>query len=207
MSTNQNSKTETVSDIPSNQGPIPTGDQNTTTVFKSQPEVKYTIDKPVSDAPESEQQQNKKSNSVSSTEVYKTQKQIDEENEQIRIKEENKKLTKQVQDQFNFFLEELLTTHVPRENFKKDEDYDGEKNNLKAFVLKYNVSLEDAKWFIKKSVPKVVEVEKKKGDQNQYAGFNNTYNAATVIKPTSSPPKQSGSEESTNNKNDYPIRF
>lgn len=195
-------KVEKIADIPSDQGNIPTGDANTATVFKTQPKVEYKIETPVSDAPESEKKK------AETPDIMRSQKEIDAENREKELQATIKVLQKKAEEQNNFYLEELLTTHIPRENFKKDEEYDGEKTNLKNFILKYNVSLEDAKWFIRKSVPKTVEVEKKKGDANQYAGYErrNTYNSDEVIKPASSAPTVSGSETGSASK-ETPILF
>lgn len=155
---------------------------------ENQPKVEYKIESPVTDAPKGE-----KPKVQESGEIFKSQKEIDAENREKELQATIKALQKRDEERNNFFLEELLTTHIPRENFQKDEEYDGEKTNLKNFILKYNVSLEDAKWFIKKSVPKTVEVEKKTKDKPQYAGYNNTYNSDYVVKPASvSAPRTSG---------------
>ncbi len=192
---NNNTKVETQPDIPSNEGNIPQG-KLPETKFANQPEVKYTIEEKISDDPK----YGTKSNIVEKTEVFKSEREIEAEAREKELQATIKELQKRDQERNDFFLNELLTTHIPRENFKKDEEYDGEKTNIKNFILKYNVSLEDAKWFIKKSVPKVVEVEPAKTkDKNQYAGT--MFDASSITKPIQAP-KPSQTQD-----NDYPIGF
>lgn len=190
------SKIETQPSIPSSEGPIPQG-ENTTTVFKNQPEVKYTIEDKVTDSPKG----SKSNVTEDKGEVFKSQREIDAENREKELQATIQKLQKQSEQQQNFYLDELLVTHIPKEIFKKEEEYEGEKTNIKNFILKYNVSLEDAKWFIKKSVPKTIEVEKKnQKDSNQYAGT--MFNSSAVTKPAFTAPSKP-----TVNNDDYPIGF
>lgn len=202
--TNQDNSIPTVGDKD-----IPLGNANEgAQKFDNQPKVKYTIEPKVTDEPEKIVE--KTLSRTDKPEVLKSQAEIDAENERKNDKDTIKKLEKQNREQYEYYLEEILENNIPQDNFSDEKEYAGEKDNLKAFIIKYGVSLQDAKWFIKKSVPKVVEKEVepqkgKKGEQKQYAGyFNNTYNADLVVKP----PTKSGSEESNKkNDKDYPVRF
>lgn len=180
-------------------------------------DVKYTIEQPVTDKPTSKPVE-KVIERNSASEVLKSEKQIAEERERERILEENNLLKKQVLEQKNFFLDEMLSVHIPRTNFEKEEDYVAEKNVFKTFINKYEVNLEDAKWLITKAIKPVVqaptptaspeEEKKKTGDKRQYAGWEGPSMFQTSF--LTKPPTKSGSEinkKEPKEDNDYDIVF
>lgn len=190
-------------------------------------EVKYTIEAPVSDKP-TDKPVEKIIERNSAQEVLKSEKQIKEDREKELMIQENEALKKQVLEQKNFFLDEMLSVHIPKSNFEKEEDYNAEKNIFKTFINKYEVSLEDAKWLITKAVNKPAPVQapvpeettkgKKTGKENQqYAGFEGPGTAwGSHYQPDflTKPPTKSGSflenkdQQSTVKKNkEYPIIF
>lgn len=105
-------------------------------------------------------------------------KKVEEELKVKEMKAELARLVKEKEEQADFILGELINTHVPRSNFKKDEEYESETNNIKGFLKKYGINYNDAKWFITKAYSNKTsensegeKKEGKKGSQAQYAGF------------------------------------
>lgn len=194
-------------------------------------ETKYTIEQPVSDKPESKPVE-KIIERNSAQEVLKSEKQIKEDRERERIVEENEALKKQVLEQKNFFLDEMLSVHIPKSNFENEQDYNAEKNVFKTFINKYEVSLEDAKWLITKavktpqvqapSVPEEGNSKKKTAgkDNQQYAGYeqpsSNGWGAHYQVDMLTKPPTKPGAflennsqltKKQNNNNKEYPIIF
>lgn len=178
----------------------------------------YTIEQPVSDRP-NEKPQEKVIERNSAQEVLKSQKQIDEEAEKVRLREDNEALKLKVMEQKNFFLDEMLSAYIPKANFSNDEEYNNEKGIFKTFINKYEVSLEDSKWLITKSVkpvqapqPEVEEEEvkkSKKGEQKHYAGYEPPVTSMYQSDFITKPPTRSGSlkKEQKDNDDDWNIEF
>lgn len=188
---------------------------------------KYTIEAPVSDKPQNEGKEGKEEKTFernSAQEVLKSQKQIDAEREKEKLEAQVQALLKQNNDQKNFFLDEMLSVHIPQSNFEKEEDYVAEKNIFKTFINKYEISLEDAKWLITKAVTKPQDVvqapnadspeeKKKTGDKRQYAGWEgNGYNQTSYPSMfqtdfLTKPPTKSGAfqQKKESQDEDYPI--
>jgi hypothetical protein len=184
--------------------------QNSTDTGKST----YTIEQSVSDKPSNKPQETVVERN-SAQEVLKSQKQIDEDREKEKLIADNNLLKQKVMEQKNFFLDEMLTAYIPKQNYANDEEYATEKGTFKTFINKYEVSLEDAKWLITKSVkpvqtapqPEPEETEgkksKKSGELKQYAGWeppvsSNMYQSDFITKP----PTRSGTEIINKKKDD-----
>lgn len=118
-------------------------------------------------------------------------------------------------EQNNFFLDEILTAHIPQAHFKKEEEYVAEKESMKSFITKYSMSLQDAKWLITKTakgIPNQNEENNKEDNKKDskrspaYAGFLSgatTYNSDIVTKTTNtSVPKP---VDNSSIEDDYPL--
>jgi len=145
-----------------------------------------------------------------------------EDNSEVsRLKSELRKYKQEAEaernrnlDQYNFILDEVLSVHIPKGHFKKEEDFNAEKESIKSFISKYNISLQDAKWFVIKSakgIPNQNEEQQtgkennKKG--NQYASLlstpGTTYSSDIVTGGRSVP--KSGSQSESSDIDDYPL--
>ena len=214
---------EVSTDVQSTSGPLlketfPSGAEiqykNNTDTGKSN----YTIEQPVSDKPNNNNSQEKIIERSSAQEVLKSQKQIDEEAEKVRLREDNEALKLKVMEQKNFFLDEMLSAYIPKANYANDDEYNQEKGTFKTFINKYEVSLEDSKWLITKSVKPVQapvpeesepESKKKTGDKRQYAGWEepvsaNMYQPDFITKP---PVPSGSSKKDLKDDDDFPIAF
>jgi len=119
-------------------------------------------------------------------------------------------------DQYNFFLDEILSVHIPKGHFKKEEDFNAEKESMKAFINKYNVNLQDAKWLIIKSAKGIPnQNEEQQGNGKKEGGKHGvgvagllsnptTYNSDIITRPTQQSIPKSG-DNSINDDDDFPL--
>jgi hypothetical protein len=153
---------------------------------------------------ESEQNQNKPQLTEAEIELKNTKKALEQEREQkLEMK--------------NFFLEKMLISSIPRENFQKEDEFIQLKETTKGLINKYGMSLEDAEWVINKvskSIPQPpvsTEPENKKSKKDVgvagvfFGASNNTttYNSDSLTK-SQTVPKPASSGNSFDDE-DYPI--
>lgn len=86
---------------------------------------------------------------------------------------------KEKAEQRNFILDKILLANIPRENFKKDEEFEAERTAVKGMINKYNMSYDDSEWFVKKAYPRIQE----KGKNPLTAGLQSSNN--TLFTPSS----------------------
>lgn len=147
-----------------------------------------------------EEQQNKPQLSEAEVELKKTNKLLEQErSEKLEMK--------------NFFLEKMLISAIPKENFQKENEFIELKESTKGLIVKYGMSLEDAEWVINKvskSVPEAVSTDnddnKKSKKSVGVAGFlGSTYNSDSLTKSQSVPVSQSKDNGANLDDEDYPI--
>lgn len=118
-------------------------------------------------------------------------------------------------DQYNFFLDEILSVHIPKGHFKKEEDFNAEKESMKSFINKYNVNLQDAKWLIIKSAKGIPNQNEEQGNGKKEGGKHGvgvagllsnptTYNSDIITRPTQQSIPKSG-DNSINDDDDFPL--
>lgn len=113
---------------------------------------------------------------------------------EIQLNNEKKKLQQDLETErdknlgmYNYFIDKMIVGSIPKESFKKEEEYNQLKDTTKGFVSKYNMSLEDADWFISKVAQSVIvpsstaETKEDKKKTPQYAGYNNTTYSPDLI--------------------------
>jgi hypothetical protein len=148
------------------------------------------------------EEQNKPQLSEAEVELKKTNKLLEQErSEKLEMK--------------NFFLEKMLISAIPKENFAKEDEFIQLKESTKGLIVKYGMSLEDAEWVINKvskSVPSstatTAEDDSKKSKKSVgVAGFlGSTYNSDSLTKSQSVPVSQSKDNGGANlDDEDYPI--
>ena len=133
---------------------------------------------------------------------------------ELELKKVNKELEEERNQKLemkNFFLEKMLISAIPKENFKKEDEYIQLKESTKGLINKYSMSLEDADWLIakvSKSVPALESTEPENKKQKSVGvaswNFGTTYNSDNITKPASVPKPASGSSSSID-EDDYPI--
>jgi len=158
------------------------------------------------------------------------QKQPKQEEEQNQEDEEEKSLKLELRkykqiaeeerkrnlDQYNFILDEVLSVHIPRAHFKKEEDFNTEKESMKSFINKYNVNLQDAKWLITKAVKGIPNQNEEQQTSNKKEGgkhgvgvaglLSTTYNPDYITKPEQqSIPRPAGDSNSHLEDDDFPL--
>ncbi|MFI5405869.1 MAG: hypothetical protein ACHQ1D_05070 [Nitrososphaerales archaeon] len=148
-----------------------------------------------------EEEQNKPQLTEAEIELKKTNKLLEQErNEKLEMK--------------NFFLEKMLISAIPKENFVKEDEFIQLKESTKGLIVKYGMSLEDAEWVINKvskSVPSstaTTETDDKKSKKSVgVAGFlGSTYNSDSLTKSQSVPVSQSKDNGGANlDDEEYPI--
>jgi hypothetical protein len=134
---------------------------------------------------------------------------------ELQLKKVNKELEEERNQKLemkNFFLEKMLISAIPKENFKKEDEYIQLKESTKGLINKYGMSLEDADWLIakvSKSVPALETPEPQENKNKKSVGvaswnFGTTYNSDNITKPTGVPKPASGSSSGID-EDDYPI--
>jgi hypothetical protein len=148
----------------------------------------------------SEEEQNKPQLSEAEVELKKTNKLLEQErSEKLEMK--------------NFFLEKMLISAIPKENFAKEDEFIQLKESTKGLIVKYGMSLEDAEWVINKvskSVPETTSTEQEDNKKSKksvgVAGFlGSTYNSDSLTKSQSVPVSQSKDSGANLDDEDYPI--
>jgi len=153
-------------------------------------------------------QENKKAEEEKKTEPQATE-------AEIQLKKVNKELEEERNQKLemkNFFLEKMLISAIPKENFKKEDEFIQLKESTKGIINKYSMSLEDADWLIakvSKSVPALESTEPENKKQKSVGvaswNFGTTYNSDNITKPTQSVPKPASGSSSSIDEDDYPI--
>jgi len=151
-------------------------------------------------------QENKKAEEEKKTEPQATE-------AEIQLKKVNKELEEERNQKLemkNFFLEKMLISAIPKENFKKEDEFIQLKESTKGIINKYSMSLEDADWLIakvSKSVPALESTEPENKKQKSVGvaswNFGTTYNSDNITKP--SVPKPASGSSSSIDEDDYPI--
>lgn len=120
-------------------------------------------------------------------------------------------------DQYNFFLDEILSVHIPKGHFKKEEDFNAEKESMKAFINKYNVNLQDAKWLIIKSAKGIPNQNEEQSGNNKKEGGKHgvgvagllsnptTYNSDIITRPSQQQSIPKSGDNSINDDDDFPL--
>ena len=134
---------------------------------------------------------------------------------ELQLKKVNKELEEERNQKLemkNFFLEKMLISAIPKENFKKEDEFIQLKESTKGIINKYSMSLEDADWLIakvSKSVPALESTEPENKKQKSVGvaswNFGTTYNSDNITKPTQSVPKPASGSSSSIDEDDYPI--
>lgn len=139
---------------------------------------------------------------------------------ELELKKRTKELEREREEKLemkNFFLEKMLISAIPRENFQKEDEFIHLKETTKTLINKYGMSLEDAEWVINKvskSIPQPASTDDKDNKKSKkdvgVAGvfFGSTYNSDSLTRsPNSVPqPASSGSSNGSNlDDEDYPI--
>ena len=133
---------------------------------------------------------------------------------ELELKKASKELEKERGEKLemkNFFLEKMLISAIPRENFAKEDEFLLLKESTKGLINKYGMSLEDADWLISKvskSVPPLStesEKEPKKKSVGVGGWYGSTYNSDIITKTVT--PPQPASNGSNLDDEDYPIKF
>ena len=132
---------------------------------------------------------------------------------ELQLKKVNKELEEERNQKLemkNFFLEKMLISAIPKENFKKEDEFIQLKESTKGIINKYSMSLEDADWLIakvSKSVPALESTEPENKKQKSVGvaswNFGTTYNSDNITKP--SVPKPASGSSSSIDEDDYPI--
>lgn len=109
----------------------------------------------------------------------------------------------------NFFLEKMLVSTIPRDVFKKEDEFIAVKEKTKTFINKYNMGLEDADWLINTVANGIPKPESGKKEPIHGVGTAGLYNPDNFLKNNNtgsgSVPKQTSNSELEDS--DYPIKF
>jgi hypothetical protein len=134
---------------------------------------------------------------------------------ELELKKTNKLLQEEREQKLemkNFFLEKMLISAIPKENFQKEDEYIQLKESTKGLINKYGMSLEDADWLINKvskSVPVLEQqptekkTKKEIGIASWYGG--STYNSDSLTRSQTVPQPASKSNGGNLDDEDYPI--
>jgi hypothetical protein len=132
---------------------------------------------------------------------------------ELELKKTNKLLQEEREQKLemkNFFLEKMLISAIPKENFQKEDEYIQLKESTKGLINKYGMSLEDADWLINKvskSVP-VLEQQPEKKTKKEIgiaSWYGSTYNSDSLTRSQSVPQPASKGNGANLDDEDYPI--